>query len=55
METHEIEITNFAMLEARMIRTALTDAEWEDLLQYRPGLDAALEAYERQAQDQTTA
>ena len=51
METNETEteISEFAMVEARMIRTALTDAEWEDLLQYRPGLEASLEAYRREA------
>ncbi|MFI0929722.1 hypothetical protein ACH4TP_38225 [Streptomyces sp. NPDC021012] len=55
METDEIDITDFAMTEARMIRTALTDAEWEDLLQCRPDLEAALEAYEQLAQDLTAA
>ncbi|MFE7586585.1 hypothetical protein ACFU5Y_34055 [Streptomyces gardneri] len=55
METDETEITDFAVIEARMIRTALTDAEWEDLLQYRPCLEAALEGYERLAQELTAA
>ncbi|WP_327167110.1 hypothetical protein [Streptomyces zaomyceticus] len=45
MET--TEISGFAMTEAAFIRAALDDTEWEDLLKYRPSLDASLEAYRR--------
>ncbi|MEU3078514.1 hypothetical protein [Streptomyces laurentii] len=45
----ETAADEFAMLEARMIRTALTDAEWAELIQYRPSLPAWLEAYGRWA------
>ncbi|MFI2740987.1 hypothetical protein [Streptomyces sp. NPDC018711] len=45
-QEHE-QPTEFAQIEARMIRTALTDEEWAELIEHRPSLPASLAAYER--------
>jgi hypothetical protein len=42
-----MEISDFAQREAGLIRAALTDDEWEELLHHRPELKAALAARRR--------
>ncbi|MFW3474478.1 hypothetical protein [Streptomyces microflavus] len=42
-----MEISEFAQQEAGLIRAALTDEEWADLLVKRPRLEAALAARQK--------
>ncbi|WP_369361256.1 hypothetical protein [Streptomyces sp. cg2] len=46
-----MEISDFAQREAGLIRAALTDEEWAELLQQRPSLEAALAARQRTLSD----